>query len=287
MKKILLLSLSIISCIFCLSFGLQNKKNLKKILSDEEIAFMNANNITYENIEEFLNYKNFNIYKYYDYIEIKNKYDNLLEVINIINEPDYYKSYMNTKEAINQNNYHILVNKHYYVNSDYKPNDLCFIKDFNVDYIIRENENMLLKKDALLNYCKLYNDIKSEGFNLTIYSAYRTYEKQNYLYYIVNNKNDKYSARPGYSEHQTGLTIDISTRKVGLIYDFKYTNEYKWLQGNAYKYGFIERYPENKENITLYSYEPWHYRYVGVETATYIYNNNLTLEEFIIKNYEL
>ena len=93
------------------------------------------------------------------------------------------------------------------------------------------------------------------------------------------NKADTYSARPGFSEHHTGLAIDIDNIKTSYT-DFDKTKEFIWMQENAYKYGFILRYPEDKVDITGYIYEPWHYRYVGVEAAKYIYENNMTLEEY-------
>jgi len=92
----------------------------------------------------------------------------------------------------------------------------------------------------------------------------------------------KYVALPGQSEHQTGLAMDVTSESAnwGLSNNFGETNEGKWLKDNCYKYGFILRYPEGKEDITGYNYEPWHIRYVGKKVSTYIYTNNITLEEF-------
>ena len=90
---------------------------------------------------------------------------------------------------------------------------------------------------------------------------------------------DLKAARPGYSEHQTGLALDITTR-LAEDEEFVNTEEFSWLKENAHKYGFILRYPEGKENITGYSYEPWHYRYVGIDVATKIYNENITFDEY-------
>ena len=91
---------------------------------------------------------------------------------------------------------------------------------------------------------------------------------------------DTYSSRPGFSDHQTGLACDIGMP--GYKFDmFTDTAECKCLHANAYKYGFILRYPEGKENITKYTYESWHFRYVGIEASTYIYENNITLEEYV------
>ena len=90
---------------------------------------------------------------------------------------------------------------------------------------------------------------------------------------------DKYTARPGYSEHQTGLAIDVKDGS-GQYAFFKNSDEYKWMKDNAHKYGFILRYPEGKEHITGFSFEAWHYRYVGVDVATFIYENDLTFDEY-------
>lgn len=117
---------------------------------------------------------------------------------------------------------------------------------------------------------------------LTPQSGYRSYATQQTLYnnYVAQDgqaKADTYSARPGYSEHQTGLTMDFAP----IADSFKSSAAYAWLTANAYKYGWIERYPETKVSVTGYSYEPWHWRYVGVEVATDMHNKNvLTLEEY-------
>lgn len=286
MRKILYICLFIITIVFILSFNLKDNNPLNEFFSEDEISYMERNNITYEDVKSYLPYQKFNIYNYYDYEALKNKTDTYLEAINMVSNSNYYKPYSQTEKAKTFDNI-ILVNKHYYLDKNYTPNNLISISKYDVDYIHRENENMLLDAKALSSYKKLYEEAAKEGLTLTIFSAYRTYEKQEYLYYNVCEENDLFSAKPGHSEHQTGLAIDVSTRNYGLIQDFSNSKEYKWLKENSYKYGFIERYPKDKETVTLYSYEPWHYRYVGIDLATYIYNHNITLEEYIIKNYEL
>ena len=91
------------------------------------------------------------------------------------------------------------------------------------------------------------------------------------------------SARKGHSEHQTGLAVDVSDI-FGEYDDFANTKEFEWMMDNAYKYGFILRYPKYKTDITGFKYEPWHYRYIGIDMAKYLYNNNLTLEEYYLIN---
>ena len=132
---------------------------------------------------------------------------------------------------------------------------------------------------------------KKEGLNIYISSGFRSYNKQKSLYngYVSSDgktKADTYSARPGHSEHQSGLAFDVNQ----INSSFDNTKEAKWLHKNCYKYGFILRYPKNKTNETGYIYESWHYRYVGVELATKLYNNGdwITMEDYfgITSSYE-
>ena len=137
---------------------------------------------------------------------------------------------------------------------------------------------------------KMFAAAKSEkGFNMWAQSGFRSYETQKNLYTKYKNRDgqaeaDKYSARPGYSEHQTGLAFDVcATNKPCITNGFDNTPEANWLSENAYKYGFILRYVKNKENETGYMYESWHFRYVGTELATKLYNNGnwITLESYL------
>ena len=137
---------------------------------------------------------------------------------------------------------------------------------------------------------KMFAAAKSEkGFNMWAQSGFRSYSTQETLYNRYKAKDgqaqaDKYSARPGYSEHQTGLAFDVcATGKDCINSGFDNTAEAKWLSENAYKYGFILRYVKNKVNETGYMYESWHFRYVGTELATKLYNNGdwITLEDYL------
>lgn len=123
---------------------------------------------------------------------------------------------------------------------------------------------------------------QAEGISLWIRSGYRSYDYQKQLYnnYVARDGKaaaDTYSARPGNSEHQTGLAFDLNSLETS----FGETAEGKWLAANAHKYGFIIRYPKGKQNITGYIYEPWHVRYLGVDVATKVYNSGLCLEEYL------
>lgn len=179
-----------------------------------------------------------------------------------------------------ENDYLILVNKHNPVSNTYIPNNLVAItSEDNIDYIERKNEIMYINNKVLEQYVLLYNDALANGITLTIFSAYRSYEKQEMLWNQRSNIN--YIAPPGCSEHQTGLAIDISIRTIGLTKNFMNSKEYNYLINNAYKYGFINRYPKNKEEITGYYFEPWHFRYVGYDHSLKIHNQNITLEEYL------
>ena len=135
---------------------------------------------------------------------------------------------------------------------------------------------------ALSALRELQAGASSAGYSIPLLSGFRSHQKQTELYnrYVARDGKDAadtYSARPGHSEHETGLTFDI-----GAVDDnYGETPAGKWLASHAHEYGFIIRYPKGKEDITKYQYEPWHVRYVGVEHATNMYENDLTLEEYL------
>ncbi len=136
---------------------------------------------------------------------------------------------------------------------------------------------------------KMLADAKKAGFILDAFSGYRSYDYQKTLYenYVARDGQDaadRYSARPGYSEHQTGLVYDIGEvgkESLWLTETFGETEAGRWLRDHAHHYGFIMRYPQGKEDITGYMYESWHFRYVGVEVATTIFEQQSTLEEYL------
>ena len=136
----------------------------------------------------------------------------------------------------------------------------------------------------------MFSDAKKKGIHLTAVSGFRSSSYQSNLYYNSLRKNgaaytNKYFAKPNHSEHQTGMAIDISAKSVGydLVERFKNTKEGKWLAKNAHKYGFILRYPRGSEYITGYMFEDWHFRYLGVELATKVFNSGLTYDEYIAR----
>ena len=200
------------------------------------------------------------------------------EIISIINTNRDYEEYsLNNYTDTSKDNL-MLVNKYNKLESNYIPTDLV---DIDLKYAY---EGRKIKKEVYDSFINMYNDALKEDINLLIISAYRDYDYQNQLYnnyintYGVDYTNN-YSARPGYSEHQSGLALDIISTNTSLDTFYK-SNEYKWLLENSSRYGFILRYPKDKENITGYAYEPWHYRYVGIDTALKIKKENITFDEY-------
>lgn len=152
----------------------------------------------------------------------------------------------------------------------------------NKSYSLPSNFNPGLDKTCQTQFNKMVNDAYAkEGLQLKFGSGFRSYNDQ---YNIYNNfvardgqaAADSYSARAGYSEHQSGLAIDVNT----IDHTFDGTPEAAWLENHCHEYGFILRYPQGKENITGYQYESWHIRYLGTDLSYAVHNSGLTLEEY-------
>lgn len=146
--------------------------------------------------------------------------------------------------------------------------------------------NMKLEEETYKNYLKLKANLLDRGYFINIRSGYRTFDESTSIYNSYANSYgrsyaEKYVAKPGVSEHNAGLSFDfiLSSDKNSLKTNYE-SDEYFYLENIAYLYGFIIRYPKDKETITGYSYEPWHLRYVGSDLAKYLKKNNLTLEEY-------
>lgn len=180
----------------------------------------------------------------------------------------------------------ILVNKQRNLPSSYVPQDLVVPR---IPFSFSgPSPKKQMKRVAATALEKLFAAAKKDGIDLKAVSGYRSYATQKAIFERnARNKGEavanKTSARPGQSEHQTGLSMDISSASVGyaLEQSFGNTKEGKWLKANAPKYGFIIRYGKGKEKLTGYSYEPWHVRYVGVYIAGEITRQNITLEQYL------
>ena len=204
------------------------------------------------------------------YLAYSPKTDNIDDIISIVNVGADSEWYTNTEETNLDDGIKMLVNKFHYLNEDYLPDDIVPISNWYA------YEGHSTKKEVYDHYVSMWNDANEQGLVLLVNSSYRTFEEQQEQY---DMSNDDYASRPGYSEHQTGLALDIVSDGVQGN-EFENTDEFKWLQENAHKYGFILRYPKDKEYITGYNYESWHYRYVGEELATKVKESGLTYDEY-------
>lgn len=156
-------------------------------------------------------------------------------------------------------------------------------KKYGLDKNYTYKNNQEIFDEATDAFNKMQKDAQNQGLNLFVISRYRSYSLQKWLYskYKLECKNvDTFSAKPGYSEHQTGMAFDLNNTKTSVQERFEFTKEYQWLSENAHKYGFILRYPKHKTHITGYKFEPWHYRYVGKSLSVKIKEKNITLEEY-------
>jgi D-alanyl-D-alanine carboxypeptidase len=179
----------------------------------------------------------------------------------------------------------VFVNKEHALPKTYKPQSLVTpYVHFSTTY---QDEKTLMRPEAANALEKLFEAAAKDGYQLTGVSAYRSYYRQYKIFrnnIITQGKVHtlKYSAVPGTSEHQTGLSIDISTESMNnQLYDnFADTPEGLWVAKNAHLFGFIIRYPKDKADITGYAYEPWHIRFVGRGLAYYLFEHNLTLDEY-------
>ena len=197
------------------------------------------------------------------------------QILRIVNTDSDLPAYENMAEADTSCGILMLVNKHNYLGR-YEPEKLASLG--------RYGSWGSMQSEARDAFAALVDAAAEEGYRIWAVSPYRSYDRQrsiynSYVWSYGQRSADTYSARPGSSEHQTGLAVDVARR--GYSYNtFKGTKECAWMQEHAHEFGFILRYGEGMEYITGYIYEPWHYRYVGVEAATFIYEHDLTFEEY-------
>ena len=183
-------------------------------------------------------------------------------------------------------NIEMLVNRDNSLSKDYVPEELI---DVIPEYEFASCER--ISKVAFEAYLEFKNYVKQNNINIYLYSGYRSYERQQILYDRFVEKIGIESAKKrvalsGTSEHQTGLAFDISLERDGVDIDMN-EEEAQYLENVAHNFGFILRYPKGKEEITGYQYEPWHFRYVGIELASYLKENDLTLEEYYQKTIKI
>lgn len=211
-------------------------------------------NITYD---KEINTKQSGTYKVnYEIIDSSGNKNNVTRTVKVKERPKIY-----TENGITYVDGVLIVNKKYSLPSNYNPGS---------------------NSEASYWLGMLRSDAEKNGHYLYLCSGFRSYQDQNYIYWNYvstygQEATDTFSARPGHSEHQTGLAFDIGY----IDDDFGNWDSGIWLAENAHKYGFIIRYPKGKQHITGYKYEPWHVRYLGKDLATKVYNSGLTLEEYL------
>ena len=280
MKKIIIILSSIVVIIFIVLMiflfntnsknkdidNVKEKETTEKVKEKEDNEFSKLSYYKEENLDRYKAYQS------------NNSDLSIEDIVTRVNLNLDKNPYTDTIPSTNLNTNYLLVNKFNYLDSSYIPNNLELLDN---SYA---KSGIYLVKEAKDNIERLIGDAKSDGMNIRVISAYRSYTYQENLYnnYVKNDgveNADTYSARPGYSEHQTGLVVDV-TKAYDDFNNFENTDEYNWMKENASNYGFILRYPKDKENITTYSFEAWHYRYVGVELAKKIKASNLTFDEY-------
>jgi len=264
------------------------RENLEKYLKYYEagmngkaIVYIVNNDIKYTYNEKLLSIMNHpyfiasNLDRYMSY-----ESDQVDEIIQSVNTNIDREFYTEIKKTDTEKGILLITNKYYQLEKDYHYGELVTMS---TRYSNKSGQK--LNKEAYEEFKKLVEAGEKEGVHIRNLSAYRSYNTQNSLYnnYLKENGKewaDKWSARPGHSEHQTGLALDVAVKGNGSFNKFEDTKEFEWIKENAHEFGFIMRYPKDKTNITGYGYEPWHYRYVGVDVAKYIYENDITYEEY-------
>lgn len=220
--------------------------------------------------------------QYIDY-KLLHPYEAWVDVITYVNIGLDREFYQGIHQIENSDALMVLVNKYNQLPHDYAPNDLEKISPLFNTY------GLMLRHSARIAFEEMCNDALNEGVHLEAISTYRSFYYQ-WKVYLLNITpymsleeyqliRDKVSARPGHSEHQTGLAVDINE----LEQSFENTLSGKWLAANAHRYGFILRYPKGKEKITGYDYEPWHFRYIGKEFSQAVIESTLTYDEFCFR----
>ena len=217
-----------------------------------------------------------NLDRYFDYIK-KNKNMELTLVVAHVNTNRDYKYYEHTKATDMSKGNLMLVNKYNYLDKDYKPD----LVNASASYAFEGNSCTQEVYEAFVN---MADEAKGEDIILIINSSYRSYDDQESIWSSRKKaygtaKADAYAARAGFSEHQSGIAIDLAQFKYDYE-DFEETPAFTWLSEHAQDFGFILRYPKDKEDITGYSYESWHYRYVGVDAAKKIKSEGISFDEY-------
>lgn len=245
------------------------------------INIMNLSYFKIDNLKRYLDYDIMDVKSIYDISNIKKdfNYEDVVTYVNANLDKEYYSS-DNLISNEDASKIDVLVNKYHKLDENYEPSDLTIIDS---KYA---SGTQKLRKEAQIKFEEMASDMAKENLKIYAGSTYRSYTYQNGLYDRYVKKDgfaaaETYSARSGYSEHQLGLAVDIVNGK----WDYLSENdkEYDYLVKNSYKYGFILRYPRGSEYVTGYMFEDWHFRYLGIELATKVFNSGLTYDEYIAR----
>lgn len=262
-----------------LGYTEEESKVLVKLLSKKDIEYVLSIDYNHK-IVEYSKFNDFDPKKIEDYMEYarQNKNTDLQDVVTLVNigkKGDWYDTIKDTNTSKKEL---MLVNKIYQLKEDYEPEDLMKVP---ATYAY---SGVYISESIYNNLKKLISAAKESGYTLVLSQGYRSYGDQLKAYNNIKSnygqaRADEDAARAGHSEYQTGLSVLI-VPYAKEISDVKENEEYNWLIKNAHKYGFIQRYPEGKEEITGFKYDPWRFRYVGVTTSTRIYNEKITFDEY-------
>ena len=245
------------------------------------INYISLNYFKEENLDRYIKYDFIDTKSVYDTTILKEKY-NYEDTVTFVNahlDKDYYSNDIPLSKD-KASKLDVIVNKYYKLDKDYEPEDLTVI---NSKFA---SGTQKIRKEAADKFEEMASDMLKENLKIYAGSTYRSYSYQEGLYNRYVKKDgfkeaETYSARAGYSEHQLGLAVDIVNGKWNYLSEGD--KEYTWLINNSYKYGFILRYPHESEYITGYVFEDWHFRYLGIELATKVYESKLTYDEYIAR----
>ena len=246
---------------------------------DESVSdFVKRDKVKY--IEEFLSIDFAKLENLDRYVEYQDKENDDAETTVLYVNMDFDKEDYVDPLVIDEFDNYVLVNKHRQLSSKYIPDDLVTIDE---EYV-KADGKVKIERNVAKAFYAMAEAASKEGMELMVSSGYRSYKDQEevtntYLELYGQNYVDNYVAKPGFSEHQTAMSLDVASKSVDT---FVNSDEYVWMMDNAYKYGFILRYPKSKEDITGYKCEAWHYRYVGKKIAKYIHDNNITYDEYYV-----
>lgn len=237
-----------------------------------EVLVSYLSNHYVENISKWLEYDFFKPDKIQRYLDdFDGSYKDTIVRVNIGLDQPYYENVT----VVSEYSTDMIINKYHQLDENYVPDNLTLL-----DHCSQGEHYLSLEaKEA---YDKLCQASIEAGLDLSVNSSYRSYQDQEEVYntyYELYGQNyvDNYVAVSGYSEHHTGLALDVKSLNSNI---FANSEEYQWMKENSYKYGFILRYPDDKKDITGCNGEAWHYRYVGLEIAKYIYENDITFDEY-------